>query len=401
VIFGKLADIYKLKNLLTFGLTFFAAGSMIGLFAQAYWMVLLGRILQAVGASVIPAIAGIIPIRYVSSGHRGRAFGMVAVGLALGRVLSPIIAAFVVSVSDWRWLFCLPLLTLLLLPFYRKYLNDEPRNQNNIDWIGAGLLGGTVALLLLAVTKGSVLLAIGSIILLLLFVMRIRVAAKPFVQAVLFQNKQYSLGLMVTFLASGIGFSFIFMTPLLLSDANQLGSGLIGFIMAPAAILSVIFGKKGGKWADTNGNTFLFYLASTLLLIGLVLFSSFAGISVIFIAIFLIFGDVGQTFVIIALSNTISRTLSEEQSGVGMGIFQMLNFIAGSVAGAVFGKAVDIGASFQWNPVNSYPGTTVYSNIYLVLGILTVGITMFYHFQYRKKISDNGDRTILPKGRGL
>lgn len=58
VIYGKLADIYKLKNLLTFGLIFFAFGSMIGLAAQEYWMVLLGRVLQAVGASVVPATAG-------------------------------------------------------------------------------------------------------------------------------------------------------------------------------------------------------------------------------------------------------------------------------------------------------------------------------------------------------
>ncbi len=64
VIYGRLSDIYKLKNLLTFGLLFFALGSIIGLTAQSYWMVLLARILQAIGASVIPAASMIIPIQY-------------------------------------------------------------------------------------------------------------------------------------------------------------------------------------------------------------------------------------------------------------------------------------------------------------------------------------------------
>jgi len=63
VIYGKLADSYKLKNLLTFGIVFFAAGSLLGLAADSYAAVLIGRILQAVGAAVIPATAGIIPVR--------------------------------------------------------------------------------------------------------------------------------------------------------------------------------------------------------------------------------------------------------------------------------------------------------------------------------------------------
>ena len=56
VVYGKLADRYRLKNLLTFGLTVFAAGSLIGLAAQSFGMVLAGRCIQAVGAATIPAV---------------------------------------------------------------------------------------------------------------------------------------------------------------------------------------------------------------------------------------------------------------------------------------------------------------------------------------------------------
>lgn len=41
VIYGKLADAFPLKKLLTFGFILFCLGSLIGLSAQAYWMVLL------------------------------------------------------------------------------------------------------------------------------------------------------------------------------------------------------------------------------------------------------------------------------------------------------------------------------------------------------------------------
>ncbi|MGP4039074.1 MFS transporter [Gracilibacillus sp. D59] len=387
VIYGKLADNCKPKNLLTFGLIFFSLGSIVGLIAQVYWMVLLGRILQAVGASVIPAMAMIIPTRYFPPERRGRALGMVAVGLALGRVLGPIVPVLIVSIANWRWLFCLPLFTLFLLPFYRKYLEDEQRRRSKVDWIGGGLFAGAIALLLLTVTKGEWMLAIGCLTLFVLFMVRIRSAAEPFFQARLFQNKRYALGLVITFLVSGSSFSFVYLSPLLLSDVNHLDPQLIGMVMVPAAVIAAILGKKGGELADVKGNPFLFYLSSVLMFIAFLLLSSFVGSSPVIIAVFLTIGDVGAAFILITLSNTISQTLPNEQIGVGMGIFSMLNFMAGSVAGAVYGKVVDLGAVVNWNPANLFSAGFVYSNIYLFLALLLVSIILLYYFQLQKASS--------------
>jgi DHA2 family metal-tetracycline-proton antiporter-like MFS transporter len=382
VTYGKLADTYKLKNLLTFGLVFFALGSMIGLAAQTFWMVLLGRILQAVGASVIPATAMLIPVRYFPQERRGRALGIAATGLALGAALGPMVSALVVSVVHWRWLFCIPLFTLFTLPFYRKYLDDEQGKAGKTDWIGGGLLAGTVAFLLLAVTNGAWFLAVVSLILFLLLMVRIRLAVEPFVQPRLFGNKSYSLGLMIAFIVSGIGYSLPFLSPQMLSEVNHLNPGAVGFAMVPAAIASAILGSSGGKLADAKGNSVLFYTASALLFSCFALLSTFAGISPAFIAVFLILGNVGQTFMQIALSNSISRTLPKEQTGIGMGLMSMLGFIAGAVSASIYSKLVDLGADFLWNPANPYRDVSVYSNIYLVLAVLHLSIVTVYYFQF-------------------
>src|SRR5690625_3502548 len=62
--YGKLSDRYRLKSLLTIGILLLSVGSLIGLAAQTYWMILLSRIIQAAGASVIPALAMVVPARY-------------------------------------------------------------------------------------------------------------------------------------------------------------------------------------------------------------------------------------------------------------------------------------------------------------------------------------------------
>ncbi|HZG16895.1 MAG TPA: MFS transporter [Candidatus Bathyarchaeia archaeon] len=385
VMYGKLADHFKLKHLLTFGFTVFTVGSLIGLFAHAFWLVLLGRILQAVGAAVVPAAASIIPIRYFSPDKRGRAMGIAMTGLAIGSAIGPIVASLVVSILHWRWLFCMPLLILLTLPYYRKYLQEDEKKAGSMDWIGGGLLAGMLALLLLAITKGEWLLLVACVILLFLFIIRIHFTKEPFVQPQIFRNKAYSIGLSLAFFVTAAGYSLPFLSPQLLFHLHHLPQEAVGFAMVPAAVLSAIFGRKGGKLADVKGNAYLFFVASGLLGSCFLLMSLFTDISPLLIVLFLILGNLGQTFMMIALSHTLSRTLPQEQIGVGMGFLSMMNFIAGAVSAGVYSRVVDHGMQAQWLPMPMNPDTYVYSNIYVVLLVIHVSILVVHYFQFRER----------------
>lgn len=384
-VYGKLADLFKLKNLITFGLLFFCIGSLIGLASQAYWMVLLGRILQACGAAVIPATAMIVPARYFPAERRGWALGITASGLAIGNAIGPVVSAMLVSFAHWRWLFCLPMLLVFTLPMYRKYLGDERGNGGKLDWIGGGLLAATVASLMLAVTFADGLPAAIGAISFLLFVIRIRKAETPFVNPGLFRNRSYSLGLIIAVLVMAVGYSLPFLTPQLLADVHKLSPGLIGFAMVPGAAVSAFLGRKAGKLADAKGNTALFTIAGGLLMVCFSLMSMFAGIPPAAVAVFLIFGNVGQMFMQIALSNTISRTLPKEQTGIGMGLLAMLNFLSGAVSTGIYSKVVDHGATFRLNPFYAFPDSYVYSNIYFVLALAVLGVWILYRAQFGSK----------------
>lgn len=385
VTYGKLADRYRLKTLLTFGLLVFAAGSLIGLTSQTFWLALLGRCLQASGAAVVPAAAMLIPIRYFAPERRGAALGMVAVGLALGSALGPVVSSLIISFVHWRWLFAVSLLILITVPFYRKYLGDEQLGETGkFDWIGGGLLAITVALFLLSVTNGAGWSIMGGLVTLVLFILRVRSASLPFVQPKLFKNRMYTIGLMISFLINGIGCSLYFLSPLLLSDIQELPTIWIGIGMIPAAIASAIMGRKGGKLADLRGNSYLIYIASGLLMTCFILLSTFAGSPLLYIAGFLILGNVGQSFIQIAMSNSVSRTLPKEQAGVGMGMFAMLNFISQAMATGVYSRIVDFGSSDvpNLNPAYVYSNGSIYSNIFLVLAACQVAILGFYYFQF-------------------
>ena len=383
VTYGKLTDRYSLKNLLTFGLLFFAMGSIVGLVATQYWMVIVGRIVQAAGAAVIPAVTMIVPVRYFSPERRGRALGTVAIGYALGLALGPIIAGVVSSTWNWRVLFAISLLSLCTLPMYRKYLEDEKGVASKMDFIGGLLLAGTVAILLLALTKENIWLAAAGTISFILFLLRIRFATAPFIDPAIFRNKPFSFGLIITFVMIGISFAIPFITPQLLSSVNHLSPVFIGLVMLPSAIVAAILGRRGGRLADEKGNPFLLYTAAALLIIGFICLSSVVGMSPVFIALFLIFGVLGQSFMQIAMSNTVSRALPKEHIGVGMGLFSMITFISSAASAAVIGKVLDFGTStVRLNPIPQNSTTFVYSDIFLVLAALVVMMVAFYYVQF-------------------
>ncbi|AUS26447.1 MFS transporter [Paenibacillus polymyxa] len=180
-----------------------------------------------------------------------------------------------------------------------------------------------------------------------------------------------------------------YLAPQFLNSLNQLTPATIGLIMFPAAIASALLGKKGGRLADSKGNSVLVYTAVSLLFICFISLSTFVGASPYLILFLLIFGNVGQTFMQIAMSNTISRTLSKDQIGVGMGLLSLLNFIAGAITTSILGKTLDSSSSFHLNPVVSNVQVFNFSNIFTVLALIALVTMGLYALQFRRGARGN------------
>jgi len=380
VVYGKLADYISLSRLLSFGLLLLAFGSIFGIFAVEFWMVIVSRILQAVGAAVIPTMSMVIPARFFSIEERGRALGTIAVGMALGTALGPIVSGVISEFSNWRILYALSILPLFSIPMFKRYLPKTSTSTPQLDYIGAGLLSITVALLLLAITQINLTYLVIAAFLLVIFLVHSHRHAYPFVSLTLFKNSAYSLTLIVTFLTASLLFALTFAMPLLLHDVHHLSQLKIGLVLFPSAIIAALLGKRGGRLADKKGNTYLFYLSTSLLAFCYVLLAIFVESTFIFwIAIILIFGNVGATFIRVALSNAISRTLPKDSIGIGMGFFSMLNFIAGAVAttsiGVLIEKEVTIFDSVSFIHSNAAIG---YSNIFILLIFISIIISVIF-----------------------
>lgn len=396
VVWGKLADRFALRPIITAGLLVFTAGSLTGLLSQSFWTALAGRLLQAAGASVVPAMAMILPIRYFAPERRGSAISMTAVGLAIGGVLGPVVSALLLSFANWRWLFVPSLLMLALLPLFRKFLAEgEPGSgarPGSFDAAGGGLLLAATAALLLGFTWWNAWLFAAFAAALALFILRIRRAREPFVRPDLFRRPLYRTGLIMTSLIAAASNGVFLLSPMLLSDVYGLESRWIGFALVPAAFASAVLGRRGGKLADRKGNPVLYATAAGLLIACFTLLALLAGTAPIWtIPLVLVLGNVGQTFMQVAITNSVSGTLPKTEAGVGMGLFSMTNFLSTAAAASLYGVAVEAGRS---GALPGLPGLApdAFGLIYAALAALHLILLAVYRLSFGAGIAHNKRR---------
>ncbi|MCZ8517899.1 MULTISPECIES: MFS transporter [Paenibacillus] len=375
VAYGKLADMFQLKNLITFGLLIFAAGSLIGLLSTGYWMIIVGRVFQSIGASVVPASSMLIPIRCISAENRGRALGITSSGMALGTAIGPVLAGFVIGLASWRYLFLISLLVLLAVPLFRKHLPEQPGTKGHADLPGGLLLAGSIAMLLLSITGRSWMYAAVTAVVFLLFVIRIRKAPHPFVDPAIFSNARYTAGLVIGCMVLALNLCVPYLVPQLLSSVQHLSSQQTGLVMFPGALVAALLGLVGGRIADARGNRFLFTLAFLLQISAYLLLILFTGALPAVIAVLLVVLNTGLTFAQITMANTVSRTLTGRQTGVGMGVYMMASFIAGAVGTTLIGAALDRGAGAE----------NVFSTLFIVFSIWIAVSAVLYWTVFRER----------------
>ncbi|TDF94040.1 MFS transporter [Paenibacillus piri] len=381
VIYGKLSDIYSLKKLIVIGIIVYNVGSVVGICFQAWYpMVIVARAIQGAGASAIPALIMVVVARYFSPDDRGKVFGILNSTIAFAVGVGPVLGGFVSAAYHWSFLFLIPLFTLISIPFFRKVLPDEETRDGKLDVPGASLIGFGLAALILFFTIPKWYYLAASVVLLAWFIVHIRRVEQPFIEPELLKNRLFRSGLIVGFILFCTVMGIMFVMPLMLSGLKGLSTSAIGWILFPGAISAVVFGPIGGSLADRRGNNYVVAIGITLLTISLLLISSMLGLNAWLTSAAMVLLYIGFSFIQTALANSVSLTLDRNQTGVGMGLFNLVGFISGAVGTAVVARVLDEKLlSFPVNPLVRGTEAHLYSNLLLMfVAAIILGAVIFY-----------------------
>lgn len=105
VLGGRAADRVRPVVPLLVGVATFTAGLLIGGFAPAMWVLVLGRALQGVGAGVVPAVSYVCVGRGFPAEIRPKVFAVMSTAWIVPSLVSPLLASTVATAVGWRWVF--------------------------------------------------------------------------------------------------------------------------------------------------------------------------------------------------------------------------------------------------------------------------------------------------------
>ncbi|MBB2482942.1 DHA2 family efflux MFS transporter permease subunit [Bacillus sp. APMAM] len=326
----------------------FAIGTLICGIAPNFSVILIGRVVQAVGAGILfPLITNVIFILFPPE-RRGFAMGLFGVAMNFAPAVGPTLSGWIVQSHSWRVLFFIifpfALLNFIIAIFLMKNVSETSRPK--LDVIGVILstigFGGILYGFVTAGTNGwggadvISMFIIGGISL-TLFVWRQWVVEEPILEFRIFRYKIFSLTTVINVVVTMAMYSGMILMPIymqnvrgfspLLSGLMLLPGGIVMGIMSP--ITGKLFDKYGAKWLTVIGLAIT--ILTTFALTRLEVTTTFTYIVTVYTIRML-----GMSLVMMPIFTAGLNELSSNLNKFGTAMVNTLRMIAGAVGMAFF-----------------------------------------------------------------
>ncbi|MEB1806373.1 MAG: MFS transporter [Bacillaceae bacterium] len=377
VLYSKLSQQKSISTLFTVGLSLFGIGSITGILAVDYTVLLFSRVVQASGACCVAALGIVIISRYIAIERRGRGMGVVSAASTLGFGLGPLIGGIITQYLGWSFLFVISLVGVLTLPIYLYNLPKERSTAQSIDYLGLIYLLIGVISLLIFITTSQFILLLGSLFF-FIFWLHIKKVKNPMIPPDLLSNKVFISIVLIGFLIFFINFSLLFLSPLLLAKVFNISSAMIGMIIFPGAMLSAILAIYIGRMMDRVGSTMIIGFGIGCLLVSTSLFALLSHLTSITVIFFYLISSIGFSSITMGLPNYLSNYLSNEKFASSIGVLQLCQFIGGAFGVSISGKLLEF-QGFQTIAIPFWSGgDQAFGMSYLFLAVLSiVALTIF------------------------
>jgi len=362
-IMTKLSDVVGRRSIYTACVAIFAAGSVLAIVAANFWIFLLARAIQAIGAGGIFPVATAAIADRVPLERRGSALGLLGAVWGLAAIIGPNVGGVLTHFFSWHWIFAanVPLAIVVIVLAQRHVPQQAARVRGPLDVAGlavlaVGLLGVMIGLTRLdtrgasfgnAATFASLAVAFAAFIALVPIERR---ASSPVIAPALFRSRQlvvtYGLEILVGLLEGAL-----FFIPAALVAADRLTPIAAGAIAAIGALMFVTVIPLAGRALDSYGSRAVLLVGASLTAVGLMLFAltlatlwlAIAGIAVAGIGFGALLGAPTRYI--------ITNEVPSASRGTAVGLLSIFLIIGqifgGSLAGGAIGPRIDDVAAYR------------------------------------------------------
>ena len=354
-LYGKLADIYGRRLVIFSSIGIFLVGSVVCAIAPSMIFLVLGRGVQGIGGGGLIALAMTVIGDIVPPRERGLYQGYISGVWATASLAGPILGGFFSEHLHWSMIFWIN----LPLGFFAIWMISDPLKRlphlnrpHRLDLFGSVLIVGATTLLLLVLTWGGsrftwtsaqiLGLSSGSLILWMLFAIRLLTCAEPLLPLEVLKNSVVRAATMSIFFAMAAFLGLSVYLPIFFERVLRLTSSQAGLSLVPMMIATVVGAAISGRISVAVEHYkrialigLLGALVSLLILVG-----SVSGISYFpfeFLLVITGFG-IGTLFPIATIS--VQNAVEHRNLGVATGVLTFLRSLGSAIGVAVLGAVV-------------------------------------------------------------
>lgn len=276
LLFGKIGDSFGKIKVYRIGTIVFTLGSLLCGFNHSLTMLLFGRVIQGIGASMTMATNTGITTEVFPMEERGRALGAIGAFVSLGSIAGPGIGGLILAHFSWSYIFWINVpVGILTILIGEKFLpKDLTMSKKKIDWLGFATFALTIMSFFGAVFIGQevgyihtlpVLLLVAAIIFFILFIQVEKRKENPLLVFSILKNKMFTMSLITALLIFSANFFVNVVMPFYLQNARGLTASYAGLLMMVFPFLMVIGSPLSGYLTDKIGPQKLVLIGLTLL----------------------------------------------------------------------------------------------------------------------------------------
>jgi EmrB/QacA subfamily drug resistance transporter len=360
---GAMGDHFGRRRLFLTGLSLFTAASLVCALAPAFWVMLVGRAFQGLGAALVMPNSLALLSGAFSGEERGRAIGTWAAVGSLAGVFGPVLGGFMIDAVGWRSIFFINVPVAAGAGYFASRYVEEQREKERgatLDTFGAMLITLALGLLTWSLTEASNrgfrpawvgAGGLAGLVLAAIFVLWERkLGPSALMPTRVFSSKEF-VGLNVlTFLLYGSLGGLIVLVPFLLIRIEHWSALTAGAALLPIPVTIGAGSRLMGRLAARIGARGPLSLGCLIVASGLALFAHIGTQPLhywrdVFPPAALI--AVGMGLCVAPLTNAVMVSVDKANVGLGSGINNAVARVAGLLATALLGFVFVGDASVQ------------------------------------------------------
>ena len=371
-IYSTLSDDVSPRKLFTFGTVMFGLGSLLMVALQfSFWLIIVARSIQVVGAAVIPGCFVVFVRKYLSADKQAKYLGFNTAMFQLSAALGAVFGGMISKYMSWQVTMIIPVLVLVALPALRKYLPDtakadEGHTSQRINIPSVIVFSAAFALILLAINKNTLLWWGIAVLGVVVYVICSKLVSNPIIDISLFKVPKLVTGSLVGAIVYGTQSAFFFVFPFLMQAKSS------GFIT------NKVGAKKG------------FQIGCTVILLSQLMFGFFMGGNIAFMWVALVLFGVGYTIIYPAYNSILPNALPNEVVGRGMAVNNLLKRLVLTAMIAASGVLIS-GSALGKRLVPTMGHTDksfIYSNVCFIFAVVIVIGMVSYYFVFKNVKED-------------